>query len=580
MRMALPLAVVDLRRLRSPPARWRSRALAEQAQAPFDLVNGPLLRVAVLRLAEQQHLLVVTLHHIVADHWSFGILLREFVALYDAAVQRAPASLPAPGLAYLDFAVWQRQWLAAGQLQRQLDYWQRTLGDDHRLSRLPGSPQAGVSAGTCQVHAFDFPPALAEALRATAKARGLTLYMLLLAGFSLVVAQRCDSPRVRLGTDVANRNHAGVEEMVGFFVNQLVLQLTLDDSLSGEQWLERCRDVVVGASDHQDLPFDRLVEALRLPRQAGRSPLFAIKFIYQEGSLPMQAPRPTGDPAGRGAGRHRAGPDRRVRQRRAPDRRPSNATPACTRRPTCKGCSCSCKGCSSACSKRPSAPGAVAGPCRTAAGQCRTGGGRGAPGAAQGAAPDPPARPWGRAAVVIVMPVAAGPPALPGDGNVQQRGASRSGIGQGAAQEFEHGPRQPRGLFAMFEGHSLPLLCTPKVAGINLAEWAGQNRALIESKLDQHATILFRGFAVQDIGEFNQCVDAISGGALEYLFRARRVPRSPASTMSTARPTTRRWRRSSRTTSTPIRRCSRCTCISTATCRRPPAVKPRSAIPG
>ncbi|QXH49544.1 amino acid adenylation domain-containing protein [Pseudomonas fakonensis] len=268
-----------------------AEALAEQAQAPFDLVNGPVLRVAVLRLAEQQHLLLVTLHHIVADHWSFGILLREFVALYDAAVCRTAPALPAPGLAYLDFAVWQRQWLAAGQLERQLDYWQRTLGDDHRLTRLPGSPQAGVPAGTCQVHAFDFPQPLAEALRGAAKARGLTLYMLLLAGFSLVVAQRCGSTRVRLGTDVANRNHAGVEEMVGFFVNQLVLQLTLDDSLSAEQWLARCRDVVAGASDHQDLPFDRLVEALRLPRQAGRSPLFAIKFIYQEGSLPMQAPQ-------------------------------------------------------------------------------------------------------------------------------------------------------------------------------------------------------------------------------------------------------------------------------------------------
>jgi hypothetical protein len=144
--MALPLASS----ICASPAATRevaiAQALTEQAQAPFDLVNGPVLRVAVLRLAEQQHLLLVTLHHIVADHWSFGILLREFVALYDAAVRRAPASLPAPGLAYLDFAVWQRQWLAAGQMQRQLDYWQRTLGDDHRLSRLPGSPQAGVSA--------------------------------------------------------------------------------------------------------------------------------------------------------------------------------------------------------------------------------------------------------------------------------------------------------------------------------------------------------------------------------------------------------------------------------------------------
>lgn len=303
--MALPLHTHDLRQL---PAASReaavAEALTEQAQAPFDLVNGPLLRVGLLHLADQQHLLLVTLHHIVADHWSFGILLREFVALYDAAVTQRSAALPAPGLAYLDFAVWQRQWLQAGQMQRQLDYWQRTLGDDHRLTRLPGSAQPQVPVGTCQVHAFDFPEPLAQALRAAAKARGLTLYMLLLAGFSLVVAQRSASTRVRLGTDVANRNHAGVEEMVGFFVNQLVLQLTLDDTLSAEQWLQRCRDVVVGASDHQDLPFDRLVEALRLPRQAGRSPLFAIKFIYQEGSLPMQTPhglQVTSKDAGQGA---------------------------------------------------------------------------------------------------------------------------------------------------------------------------------------------------------------------------------------------------------------------------------------
>ncbi|MCG8296358.1 non-ribosomal peptide synthetase [Pseudomonas entomophila] len=303
--MTLPFALHDLREL---PEAQREAAVAEaldrEARAPFDLVNGPLLRVALLRQADRQHLLLVTLHHIVADHWSFGILLREFVALYDAAVTATPARLPAPGLAYLDFAVWQRQWLEAGQLRRQLDYWQRTLGDDHRLTRLPGTAQPGVAGGTCQVHAFDFPAPLAEALRACAKARGLTLYMLLLAGFSLVLAQRCDSRRLRLGTDVANRNHGGVEEMVGFFVNQLVLQLELDEQASGAQWLERCRDVVIGASDHQDLPFDRLVEALRLPRQAGRSPLFAIKFIYQEGSLPMQAPQGlqvTSREAGQGA---------------------------------------------------------------------------------------------------------------------------------------------------------------------------------------------------------------------------------------------------------------------------------------
>ena len=259
--------------------------LQDQARQPFDLAGGSPMRVQVLRLAEQRHVLLMTLHHIVADHWSFGLLPVEFVSLYQAARDATPTTLPAPTLQYVDFAVWQREWLAAGEMQRQLDYWRGQLGDDHRLTTLPASPArqaASANAPYCEVHEFHLSPALSDNLRSFATARGVTLYMLLLAGFSVVVAQRSGSPRVRLGTDVANRNHAGVEDLVGFFVNQLVLQLTIEPNASVGQLLEAARSAVIGASDHQDLPFDRLVEALRVPRRAGRSPLFAIKFIYQD----------------------------------------------------------------------------------------------------------------------------------------------------------------------------------------------------------------------------------------------------------------------------------------------------------
>ncbi|BAP43368.1 non-ribosomal peptide synthetase PvdD [Pseudomonas sp. StFLB209] len=290
--VALPMVYQDLRDL---PAQQRellvSQAQAENAHAPFDLINGPVLRIALVQTADEQSLLLVTLHHIVADYWSFTILMREFVECYDAALSQRAAQLPPQAFSYLDFAVWQRQWLEAGESRRQLDYWSQVLGGDPTVTRLPGSASPDIAAGTCDVQVFELSASLSRALREFGRSRGLTLYMVLLASFAMVVAQRCGTGRVRLGTDVANRNHAAVEEVVGFFVNQLVLHLELDEHVSVEQWLQACSDAVVGASDHQDLPFDRLVEALRLPRQGGRSPLFAIKFIYQESTAPAPQPQ-------------------------------------------------------------------------------------------------------------------------------------------------------------------------------------------------------------------------------------------------------------------------------------------------
>ncbi|QXH33941.1 non-ribosomal peptide synthetase [Pseudomonas muyukensis] len=302
----LPFTLTDLSEL-APAARQVALAehMQESASAPFDLRSGPLLRVQLLRLEARRHVLLVTLHHVVADHWSFAILIREFAALYQALAKGQAHPLPAAGLQYLDFAVWQRQWLEGGEMQRQLGYWREQLGGEHFISALPRSASGPQGAGQgCAVHEYRFDEALSQGLRSLAQRQGLTLYMLLLAGFALVVSLRCGQSRVRLGSDIANRNHTGVEEMVGFFVNQLVLQLTVDEQQSIAGFLAHCRDVVIAASDHQDLPFDRLVEALRLPRRAGRSPLFEIKFIYQEqgASLPaIDGLQVQGWPAGQAA---------------------------------------------------------------------------------------------------------------------------------------------------------------------------------------------------------------------------------------------------------------------------------------
>ncbi|WP_194791289.1 non-ribosomal peptide synthetase [Pseudomonas sp. UFMG81] len=282
----LPLALrhSDLRGQADAEARAQLLAREEVAQ-PFDLVNGPLLRVHLLQLDAQDHVLLMTLHHIVADDGSFRVLIDEFVSLYGAFVAGQPQPLPALALQYADFAGWQRQWLEqGGELQRQLDWWQARLGERHEVLELPLDPtaEAAVDGQGGSLH-FTLAAEQSAALRQFAQQRRQSLFSVLLAAFNVVLQQRTGHTRVRIGTDIANRNHAELERMVGFFVNQLVLQVDLDAELSSDQLLARCSESLIGAAEHQDLPFERLVEALRLPRRSGRSPLFSVKLIHQEG---------------------------------------------------------------------------------------------------------------------------------------------------------------------------------------------------------------------------------------------------------------------------------------------------------
>ncbi len=280
----LPLSFVDSDLRHRPAPDVEAQQLArEEVARPFDLRHGPLLRVRVLRVAEDEHVLLLTVHHIVADDWSFRVLINEFVMLYPTLNRGQTPQLPAHSVQYADFAKWQRQWLEqGGELQRQLDYWQQRLAEPQAVLELPADGDQRTAQEGTSAH-FTFSGELSQRLRDFAQQRDLSLFMLLLAGFTLVLRQRTEVSRVRIGTDIANRNQAGLEEMVGFFVNQLVLQVEIDAEQSAAQLLDACRRAVLEASDHQDLPFERLVEALRLPRRAGRSPLFDIKLIYQEG---------------------------------------------------------------------------------------------------------------------------------------------------------------------------------------------------------------------------------------------------------------------------------------------------------
>ncbi|WP_392890556.1 amino acid adenylation domain-containing protein [Pseudomonas migulae] len=280
--LPLDFASSDLRHLPAPDVEAAQLAREEVAR-PFDLRNGPLLRVRVLQVADQEHVLLLTVHHIAADDWSFRILINEFVTLYPTLNRGGVAQLPEHAVQYADFAKWQRQWLEqGGELQRQLDYWQARLGQPQAVLELPGDGDQRQAQEGASQH-FTLNSTLSQQLRDFAQQRGLSLFMVLLAGFTLVLRQRTEVSRVRIGTDIANRNQVELEQMVGFFVNQLVLQIEVDEEQGAEQLLQACRRAVLEASDHQDLPFERLVEALRLPRRAGRSPLFDIKLIYQEG---------------------------------------------------------------------------------------------------------------------------------------------------------------------------------------------------------------------------------------------------------------------------------------------------------
>ncbi|MEF7612899.1 amino acid adenylation domain-containing protein [Aquincola sp. MAHUQ-54] len=251
-------------------------AATEEARRPFDLARGPLLRVHLVRLADDDHLFVLCMHHIVSDGWSMGVFAREFNAAYAAALTgRAPALPPLP-IQYADFAEWQQGWLAGPRLQAQLDYWRRRLADLPPL-RLPTDrprPQAKAYRGA--QHAFALPAATCARLRAFADAEAATPFMVLAAAFAALLARYSGDDDIVIGAPVANRNHAEIEPLIGFFVNSVVLRIDTGGGAGLRDLLARTRQVTLEAYQHQDVPFEHLVEVLQPERDPGRNPLFQV----------------------------------------------------------------------------------------------------------------------------------------------------------------------------------------------------------------------------------------------------------------------------------------------------------------
>ncbi len=279
--VALPL--VDLAGLPAARREGEGRRLAgSAARRPFDLARGPLMRATLLRLEGARHIVLFALHHIVADGWSMGVLAREVGLLYAAAVAGSPSPLVEPAIQYADFAVWQRGWLAGAELERQLGYWrERLAGAPAVLDLATDRPRPAVQHHRGAGLPFALPAALAAALRELSLARGATLYMTLLAGFAALLSRLSGQRDVVIGSVIANRNRADLEGLIGFFVNTLGLRIGLAGEPSFAALLARTRAAALGAFAHQDLPFELLVEELRLPRETSRSPLFQVVLQMQ-----------------------------------------------------------------------------------------------------------------------------------------------------------------------------------------------------------------------------------------------------------------------------------------------------------
>ncbi|WP_457792600.1 amino acid adenylation domain-containing protein [Pseudomonas syringae] len=246
---------------------------------PFDLRTGPLLRAHLFRLASDEHVLVVNMHHIVSDGWSMDVMIQEFVHCYQAYVEGREPSLPALPLQYADYAIWQRRWLEAGEGERQLDYWRGQLGDEQPLlDAAQDFPRPVTQSFQGEHLRFDFGAELSQQLNTFARTQGMSLFMLVLAGFSLFLSRKAGQRDIRIGVPNANRGRAETEGLIGFFINTQVLRCQIDERLSYLDLLAQIRDTSFGAQAHQDVPFEQLVDHLAPERNLGHNPLFQAKF--------------------------------------------------------------------------------------------------------------------------------------------------------------------------------------------------------------------------------------------------------------------------------------------------------------
>lgn len=258
------------------------RLANEEAQKPFDLAKDCLLRVTLLQLSAIKYTLLLSIHHIAADAWSIGVLIHEITTFYESFSHNYPSPLSQLPIQYADFAVWQCQWLQGKKLETLLNYWKQQLGCQLPILELPTDmprPRLQTFSGARQC--LVLPKPFSEQLKALYQREGITLFMILLAAFETLLYLYTGQEDIVIGTDIANRNQPEIRGLIGFFVNQLVLRTNLSGNPSFHELLGRTRDVTLDAYTHQDLPFDKLVDALNPVRDMACLPLFQVKLILE-----------------------------------------------------------------------------------------------------------------------------------------------------------------------------------------------------------------------------------------------------------------------------------------------------------
>ena len=282
--LVLPLPVVDLREISRGDREAETQRLArEEFRRPFDLARGPLVRFKALCVGEQEHVLLLTMHHIVCDRWSMDMFFRELSTLYEGLRSRKRSSLPDLPIQYADYALWQREWLHTEEVQGQLGYWKEQLGGDLPVLDLPTDrPRPPVLTFRGASRSLSLPAALPDALDELSREHGVTLFMVLLAAFQALLHRYTGQDDVIVGCPIAGRNRVETEGLIGFFVNTLALRTDLSGNPTFAELLARVREVTLGAYAHQDLPFEKLVEELQPERDLSRTPLFQVAFGLQD----------------------------------------------------------------------------------------------------------------------------------------------------------------------------------------------------------------------------------------------------------------------------------------------------------
>lgn len=263
--------------------------LKKEIQRPFNLSSDLMLRAMLLQLGDQEHILLLVMHHIASDGWSIGILFREFMTLYEVFASGGSPSLASLPIQYADFAVWQRQWLQGEVLEKQLAYWKQQLSGELPVLELPtdySRPALQSFRGARQGVVLS--KALTESLKELSYQEGVTLFMTLLAAFKTLLHRYTGQHDIIVGSPIAGRNQLDIKELIGFFVNTLVLRTDLSGDPSFRELLKRVREVSLDAYAYQELPFEKLVEELRPERDVSRNPLFQVMFALQ--NVPVQAP--------------------------------------------------------------------------------------------------------------------------------------------------------------------------------------------------------------------------------------------------------------------------------------------------